>query len=199
MSAASSAVVAAAVFAASASAALYTSEYSYNGPSAASGLIDPVGLVFVGPNADAQEVRVSISKVMDWGNGETSSDQYYKADGVWKEMQAQNSSGCAFCTRDHIRLGTAPQQKYLRDGWKDYTIGTPHHDQKSIALGCVFPKPYGHVARNFNGVRDSIALQYVGRGRDVTTVFWGNKSLARQCDGSLVGSADGNVKYIWTL
>lgn len=181
----------------SARAAAYTSEYSYNGPAASSGLIDPVGLVFVGPRANSQEVRVSLSKVMGWGDGETTSSQYYKADGVWQVMQAENASGCGICTRDHVRLGTAPERKYLRDGWKDYTIGTPHHDQKSTASGCPFP--YGHVARYYNGVRDSIASQYASRGRDVTSVYWGNKTLARQCDGSLVGSADGNVKYIWTL
>lgn len=170
-----------------------TSEYSYGGASD-NDRKDPVGLVFIGPKADAQSVRVSLSGVMGWGSGETSTNQWFKdlTTNSWRKMQAENASGCGGCNRTHVRLGTTSGKKNVNGRLLDYTVGTPHDDV--VRIDCP-----GHVARRFNGARDKVASAYAARGRRVTQVWWDNRAKMKQCDGSYEGSDDGWVKYVWTL
>jgi hypothetical protein len=102
----------------------------------------------------------------------------------------QEATGCAICTRYHVRLFST------NAGGDFFVVGDAHHDKVVAGNGCgEGAKPGGHIADSFDSGRRELQEIWPGSRK---IVKWGNTQAMQQCDGSWTNS-DGNVLYLGQL
>lgn len=164
----------------------YTGPYTQSGSSCGAG-IDPITMVWRGPDAYAQNVsgQVHYHTGGYWDNTSGSSQWLWVKDqnnnNSCREMNFQRASGAY--TRIHVRMWYIPLS--CCDNKK--TTGDPHHEDWKISCGHAVDQN-GSNGSGFDVGRQTIRNNFASGGHYVDTEYWGNTQNFEQCDGGWAGS-----------
>jgi Repeat of unknown function (DUF346) len=175
---------------------------------------DPIGVLFRGKKAWADNVHDHIERHSSWDQG-GASDHYLwvltaGGDYECRNTNVHNASHAEGpFDRSHVRLWFIPAS-----GENEYkTIGTPHFDEYVVGNGCGFPIGKHSVPESmlipdwdkdglttyesgFDYSKKLLMYKMQGDGHPVASEWWGNTAKFPQCDGD--ESASNGVGYhIW--
>jgi hypothetical protein len=156
--------------------------------------VDPITVVFY-EWGWPDRVRNHLNRHGGWDGGD-GGGQFFASHGNCESAQGHSESGCAVCTRYHIRLR---KTEHAADDVGVTTTGTPHHEDwvKTCNGG------FGGHAVDKGGVERGEGLQSgfdQGRSRIYSilvgepdhayggSAYWGNTQEFKQCDGDWAGS-----------
>ena len=172
--------------------------YSFTGSDCAQGgRVDPVGVLFVGPHANARNVAAQVSRQAGWEQ-----ELFHGTQWLWVHTGNGNYScnGTNFQQatqpdfppgkRYHVRLWFIPATK---DSKPRKTVGTPHHEDLTECEGLIPDVGHsvdsnGPEGSGFDQGRKQLARRFFAHGRPVIEEKWGNSEDFPQCDGDWAGS-----------
>lgn len=178
--------------------------YTFNGCGGGAHYVDPINVLWFGPNAVVSKVAHGLEVWGKWTHDDYKSpftnathvDYQYigqALSGACRRDSAQRADGCAACDRNHVRLFSTTSRAN-----RTYIVGDAHHDQTVISPGSNCPVGgAGHVASDFNGPREDIQKFWSAHNERTYYRYWGNTRPLKQCDDSFAHS-NGYVLYAGT-
>lgn len=153
---------------------------------------DPVGVLFQGTQAYAENVANQIAYHAGWTNGSASDHWLFvhlgnnQYDCRKNNYQRADHPDIPPSGRYHVRLWWIPAS----GGSQKKTVGTPHHED--FVWTCVPPNhavdANGSNGSGFDQGRHALKNAFISGGHGVNSEYWGNTANFKQCDGDYAGS-----------
>ena len=179
---------------ANAFAAQPSNDYSFSNESCSSNLVDPVGVVFAGTNASAENAGNAMAYHANW----------YYGGAAGQSLNVFRQTSSRICKpsndgRNSVGLGPQGTSRFHARYWLSREIGeypktvaTPHYERVTCGTNHA-------VIGNGNGPGGRSGFTYAKLelgGHATSSVYWGNTRSFQQCNGNWAGG-DGYLAVIY--
>lgn len=185
---------------ANAFAAQPSNDYSFSNESCSSNLVDPVGVVFAGTNASAENAGNAMAYHANW----------YYGGAAGQSLNVFRQTSSRICKpsndgRNSVGLGPQGTSRFHARYWLSREIGgypktvaTPHYERVTCGTNhAVIGNGNGPGGRSgFTYAKHELKQLFELGGHATSSVYWGNTRSFQQCNGNWAGG-DGYLAVIY--